>query len=656
MTALPSKVQSLLTSAAQTLAQVDRPSLVLASLTLATFAQGRLISSPRVVLGTLVGIGALAVLWTVCECRRSRPGSRRPTLIVLLLILIGGTLILKTLPSFGAAISLYATAIVLYVLGVGREEEETAATPEPYKATEIVLLIVIVGLGFVLQAYRVADIPPGFHGDEGESGLQALRLLHGEVPSLISVGWYHLPMMSFAWHAAGMRILGETVFGLRMSSVMVGTLTLIPFYFLVRLLFDKRTALVAAFLLAVSHPFIALNRLGINYTQTTLFEVTAFYFLCRALRTRRWWDFALSGLFMGGGLYLYYASRLVPFIVAAFLLYAAITRRGFVRAHWPGVLILCLTAILVFMPMAAYFLQHPWHFMSRTSHVFALSELGWVDAPYARESTAAVLFHQAGRVLPLFNYGGDRSGQYGYRGPMLDFITSILFVLGVGYSIAHLDRPRHFFLFLWFSATLIVGGILTLPAPFLPRLVGMLPVLSIFASAVIVRTTELFAKRCREARGSRVALGVLLATACAAVAYLNCDTYFNQYLPTVQGWAMREPATAIARYMNSLGNDYEVYLLGEPKLYVRHGTIRFIAREVEGTDVLDPSQYIPLRDSHDKNAAYILLPSHQHHLATLQQYYPGAVVRNFTRETGELWFTTFEVSKQDIAAVVPAAP
>ncbi|NIN65069.1 MAG: hypothetical protein GTO63_10280 [Anaerolineae bacterium] len=179
--------------------------------------------------------------------------------------------------------------------------------------------------------------------------------------------------------------------------------------------------------------------------------------------------------------------------------------------------------------------------------------------------------------------------------------------------------------------------------------------LSLFASVAIVRTMSLFAKRCAEVRGSRAALGVLLAVAFTGVAYLNYDTYFNQYLHSVQGWAMREPATAIARYLTSLGDDYEIYLLGEPKLYVRHGTIRFIARQVAGTDVLKPSRYIPLRDSHGKNVAYILLPSHLHHLATLQQYYPRGVVRNFTRESGELWFTTFEVSREDIATVSPAA-
>jgi 4-amino-4-deoxy-L-arabinose transferase-like glycosyltransferase len=653
LTSVLSKVRVLLTSAEQSLGRLDRPSLVVAALALGTLAQGILTRSTTLAAGTLAGIAGLYVLSSLCERHRSPRRSERSTVIFLLLLLVGGTVILRTLSQAGAAIALYAMAVVLFVWGVGREEKGSADKSEPYTPREIFLLVLIMALGFALQGYRVALIPPGFHGDEAESGLQALKLLHGEVPSLISVGWYHLPMMSFAWHAVSMRIFGETIYGLRMSSVIVGTLTLISFYFLVRLLFDKKIALVAALLLAVAHPFIALSRLGINYTQTTLFEVTTFYFLFRGLRTRRWWDFVLSGLFMGAGLYLYYASRLVPLIVAGFLVYAAITRRGFVRTHWQGVVILSCAAIVIFAPMAAYFVRHPWHFMSRTNHVFVLAEQGWVDTPYPRSNAASTLLSQAARVLPLFNYGGDVSGQYGYRGPMLDFFTSILFVLGLGYSTVHIDRPRHFFLLLWFWATLIAGGILTLPAPFVPRLVGMLPVLFTFASVAIVRTMRLFGKRCAEVRGSRAALAALLIVAFAGVAYLNYDTYFNRYLHTVQGWAMREPATAIARYLNSLGGDYEVYLLGEPKLYVRHGTIRFIARQVEGTDVLEPSQYIPLRDSHGKDAAYILLPSHLHHLATLQQYYPGGVVRNFTRESGELWFTTFEVSKEDIAAVSP---
>jgi 4-amino-4-deoxy-L-arabinose transferase-like glycosyltransferase len=650
---LRSRASILLDEIARGLRSVDRPSLAIFALVAGILAQSSLTGSTRLVAGCLIGLGLVLLLSPFLQRRHASPRGEVFTSIILVATLVGAGLVLHTQSSFRAALPLYTVAVIFFVPAVGRRFEASLQGPEPHTLWELVILLGILCLGFSLQGYHVALIPPGFHGDEGESGMQALQLLHGQVPGLISVGWYDLPMLSFAWHAVSMRIFGETVYGLRMSSVIVGTLTLIPFYFLTRTLFNRSTALIATFLLAVCHPFIALNRLGINYTQTTLFEVTTFYFLFRGLRSGKWWDFAASGLFLGGGLYLYYASRLVPFIVLGFLFCLCFADRGSLRRHWRGIAVLWLAAALIFAPMGAYFLQNPWHFMSRTTHVFALNSLGWVDTPYPQSNAAETLVRQAARVLPLFNYGGDTSGQYGYTGPMLDFLTSILFVLGMAYSFVHALRPRHFFLLLWFWATLIAGGILTLPAPFVPRLAGMLPVLAIFAGVAATATLNLLAESWKQNNATKAVLGAVVALTLGVSAFLNYDIYFNDYLHTIQGWAMREPATAIARYAVSLGDDYEIYLLGEPKLYVRHGTIRFIARTMSGTDVLDPAQYIPLRTGGEKNAAYVLLPSHLHHLSTLQQYYPRGVIRNFTRESGELWFTTFEITKEDIAAALP---
>jgi 4-amino-4-deoxy-L-arabinose transferase-like glycosyltransferase len=634
------------------LSRVHPPSLVVAALLLGTLAQASFAPSSGLVAGCLLVLGFLLLVSSYLEHGRHPSRSDAATNTILLVALIGGGLVFTILSTFRAAIPLYTAAVILFVLATSNRFETGLHKPERCTAKELAILLGIVALGFVLMGYRVAAIPPGFHGDEGESGMQSLALLHGEVGSLISVGWYHLPMLGFAWHAASMKVFGETVFGLRMSSVLVGTLTLLPVYLLTRLLFNRKTALLATFLLAVSHSFIALNRLGINYTQTTLFEVTAFYFLFRGLRSKRWWNFAASGLFVGGGLYLYYASRLVPFIILGFVVCASLSNRSFLRDQWRGLAVLSLTAVLVFAPMGLYFVQHPWHFMSRTTNVFVLGNQGWVNTPYPPDSAALTILRQAARVLPLFNYGGDSSGQYGYRGPMLDFVTSILFVLGLGYCFARLRRPRHLFLLVWFWATMIVGGVLTLPAPFLPRLAGMLPMLSISAAVTISASLGVFEHAWGQRNATRAALAGLVAITLGVVTFLNYDTYFNKYIHTIQGWAMREPATAIARYVNSLGESYDVFLLGEPKLYVRHGTIRFIARGMRGTDVLAPSHYIPLQAGGENNVVYVLLPSHLHHLSSLQQYYPKGVIRNFTRSSGELWFTTFEVKKEDIAAAI----
>jgi hypothetical protein len=645
-----------LNGAVRTVRGLDKPLLVIAALGIGIFAQGSLTWSTKLVAGSLMGVSVLLLGTCVFDRNRSIPSpGHRLTNIILLSLLIGLGLILKTQTTFKAAAALYALAAVLFVLAIGRQDERAQRRAEPYTRVELILLLLIMALGFVLQGYDVEHIPPGFHGDEGESGMEALKLLHGEVDSLISVGWSDHPMMSFAWQAISMRIFGETVFGLRMASVIVGTLILVPFYLLTRLLFNKRTALIATFLLAVSHPFIAFNRLGLNINQTTLFEVSTFYFLLRGLRSRKWWDFAIGGLFMGAGLYGYFASRLVPFIVLGFLLCAAIADRRFVRTQWRGMAALWLAAILIFAPMILYFIQHPEHFMSRMDYAFIFTNRDWVEKDYPGHSWTAVLLSQAGRVLPIFNYGKDLAWQYGYQGAMADFITSIFLVLGIGYALAKCHRPRFFFLHIWFWATLIVGGMLTITGPNMPRLVGMFPVVSIFAAVAMVKTWDLFAETWGNGRIARAVLGLLLLVTLCAAAFLNYDTYFNRYLSTTQGWAMREPATAIASYIKSLGDDYEIYLLGEPWLYAGHATIRFIARDATATDVLDPSEYIPLTDSRGKNAVYILLPSHIHHLPRIRECYPRGTVRHFTRNPGELWFTAYEVSKEDIGAARESA-
>ncbi|HEM62666.1 MAG TPA: hypothetical protein ENO24_10280, partial [Chloroflexi bacterium] len=238
---------------------VDRPTLVFAALVLGALAQASLTWRPGLLAASLLLLGAL-LLASSFFANGSRPArTYGTTSVVLLVTLIGGGLLFHFLSSFQAAIPLYVGSVILFLLARPERLERPQPSGERWRPWEIFLVFAIVGLGFSLQAYRVGDTPPGFHGDEAESGLQALQIISGEVPSLISVGWYHLPMLSFAWPAVSMALLGDTVYGLRMSSVIVGTFTLLAFYPLVRLLFGRSTALLATFLLAISHPLIALN-------------------------------------------------------------------------------------------------------------------------------------------------------------------------------------------------------------------------------------------------------------------------------------------------------------------------------------------------------------------------------------------------------------
>ncbi len=627
---------------------VGKLSLLLGGLGLGILAQGQLTPRPTLEIGALLTLSTLFLLTLTLERQKAGLSPRELLIKALFFSLpLAVGLWCRTLPSSAPSLPLYGTAALFFLLALGGEGENIQEE-EPYSRSEFVLLALIVALGFLLLAYDLENIPPGFHGDEGESGMQALKILQGQIPGLISVGWYHQPKLAFAWHAVTMKIFGHTVFGLRMSSVIVGTLTLIPLYFLTRLLFGKRVALLATLLLSLSHWHIALNRIGINYTQTTLLEVTGFYFLFRGLRSKNILYFMASGLAVGMGLYLYFASRLVPFIIAAFILLGILLERGSWSQYKYGFVALFLAAALVFAPLALYFLEHPHQFISRTQSVFLFSNLDGLQRTHGTTQPLPAFLVQAQRMLLLFNQGPDRSGQYGYQGAMLDFLSAIFFVLGLAYITLHWRESKHLFLLLWFWLTLIVGGMLTLPAPFTPRLAGMIPLPFILAGLALEKARGVLAQVWGQGRLARSTLTTLMILVLSVAGFINYRTYFVEYINSIQGWAQREAATVVAKYIRSLGDDYEVYLLGAPKLYLRHGTIRFIARRYEGVDVHNPEGYIPLRERVERNVAYIILPHRLDQLPLLRRYYPGATLRSFTRPTGEIRFMALEVDKGEV--------
>ncbi len=626
---------------------VGKPSLLLGGLGLAVLAQGQLTPRPTLERGALLTVSTLFLLSLILE--RQKGGLSPHQLLIKALFFslpLAVAIRYRTPQSLSHSLPLYGIAILFFLFALGGEE--SSQEEEPYSRTEFVLLAFIVALGFLLLAYDLENIPPGFHGDEGESGMQALKILQGQTPGLISVGWYHQPMLAFAWQAVTMKIFGHTVFGLRMSSVIVGTLTPIPLYFLTRLLFGKRVALLATLLLSISHWHIALNRIGINYTQTTLLELTSFYFLFKGLQSKNILCFMASGLAVGMGLYLYFASRLVPFIIAVFILLGILLERGFWTHYKYNFVDLFLVAALVFAPMALHFLEHPQQFISRTQSVFLFGNLESLQRTHGTTQPLLAFLVQAQRVLLLFNRGPDRSGQYGYQGAMLDFFTGIFFVLGLAYIILHWRESKYLFLLLWFWLTLIVGGMLTLPFPFVPRLAGMIPLPFILAGLALEKARAVLAHLWGQGRLPRLTLTTLIVLLLSVTGFLNYRTYFVEYVNSVQGWAQREAATVVANYIRSLGDEYEVYLLGAPKLYLRHATIRFIARRYEGVDILDPEWYIPLRERVGRNVVYIILPHRLDQLPLLRRYYPQATLRSFTRPTGEIRFMALEVDKEEV--------
>ncbi len=224
----------------------------------------------------------------------------------------------------------------------------------------------------VAAALRLPDLPslpPGVHYDEAANGVLAGDIgLRGERPIFIPSYTGKEPL--FFYLAGGlMRAVGESVFALRLTAAYIGILTVAATYWLGReMLADRRIALLAAALLAVSFWHVLFSRLGFRAISEPLLQALMVAALFRGLRSGRWLWFSAAGVLLGLTGYTYLAARLFPvlLLVAALPL---LLDRDTARERWPQVALMAGVALLVAAPLLLYFAGNPDAFWTRIGQV-----------------------------------------------------------------------------------------------------------------------------------------------------------------------------------------------------------------------------------------------------------------------------------------------
>ena len=103
----------------------------------------------------------------------------------------------------------------------------------------------------MLRFWRLDSVPPGLTHDEAGHGQDAVAILHGARPIYESVGYGREPLYDYLI-AGLMVLLGPTSATLRLSSVLLGVVTLLATYAWARTAFDGPTALATVVLQAAS--------------------------------------------------------------------------------------------------------------------------------------------------------------------------------------------------------------------------------------------------------------------------------------------------------------------------------------------------------------------------------------------------------------------
>ncbi|OGO18612.1 MAG: hypothetical protein A2Z14_12165 [Chloroflexi bacterium RBG_16_48_8] len=489
--------------------------------------------------------------------------------------------------------------------------------------TRIILALTI--FAFLLRGILLDQIPWVLTGDEGSAGLSAVEFVDGRRNNIFGTSWFSFPAMFFAVLSLSIRSFGQTIFALRLPSMIAGALTIPAMYFFARIAFDRKIAFMASAFMATFHFHIHFSRIGLNNIWDGLFITLFFSFL--------WWGwksehpkkdgssalFLLAGLILGLGQYFYTSMRVVFAMLGLWITILAIQDWPAFRKRIPGLVSLSFGVIVVIIPLAAYYLKYPDQFTAPFNRVSILGPWLEQEIAYTGDSALAILTSQFKLAALAFTHVNLRHW-YMPNHPMLLLIPSVLFLLGIVLLLLRMKDARYHWLVLWIISAITISA-LSESTPASQRLTFVAPAISL----VIVLPLRAMIVWLRDLLPLRRLLPILIPGFLLFLA-MGYDLYFyfvdysgnNQFSDN-----NTETANAIADYLLDLDSYHKVYFYGPPRMgYYTHSTLPYLVPSVTGYDVFVPILEPPT-EILDEPTVYIFLPERLTELELVEKAYPG---------------------------------
>jgi hypothetical protein len=502
---------------------------------------------------------------------------------------------------------LWACGLVLLVAAALRSWWGTRSRqqPAPRVIAAVALLMILAG---GLFATHLTSMPPEVHGDEAEEGNDALALLTNKPFNLFTVGWYELPMFHVFRQAVGVKVFGVNLVGLRSTSALLGAVSVLAVFAVGYEVWSFEVGLFAALLLVSARFFIHLSRTGLEYIDTPFVSIVVAWLAFRLWREHGVGTAICCGIVLGLGLQSYYASRLVPVLLAlTWALWLVGSERALISTRIERFTVLVVAAVAPAEPMIGFF-SHSWDALwgrTRGTSVFGADAFRHLSYGYHTQSLTEIIRIQAQKAFTLYNLTGDSSLQYGYGGGgLLEPVSAVLFVLGLAVICARPLRRAHLFLLLWILIPLIAGGVLTIDTPFFPRIGGTVPFVALLGGLALYRLVGSI-RDALPASAGRIGAGAVAAGLLAAVFANNIDSYFIDYAPHHRHSA----AVEISAWIRAHGAGKTTYMVGgAPGFFIKHGTIRFLAYGYSTADIVDFDTFVQGHPLNPKTSVFIIMP------------------------------------------------
>lgn len=487
------------------------------------------------------------------------------------------------------------------------------------RTVHLVLLLLLLGVALTSRLYHLTSLPFNLDGDFADHGLQARAIAAGEERRLFAYGWAAIPMIGFMPSALTMRLAGPGLLGLNLAGVIEGLLIIVGVYLLGCELFHPRVGVLAAALLTVSYTFFHFSRTS-EYIDPVVFTVWSLYLLVRALRHGSGLAAVASGALMALDCEMYYAGRAVVLIAPLVALIVVGRSRRWLVARWRELLLVLLAGAVVLGPMLLLFIRDRDSFGTRTQQVLILAPdaARHMMGVYGVDTIGAMVLQQARHTALVFHAGADKSTQFGARRSFLDPFSAAAMTLGIGYALVRWRTLGGGLALLWLVSILVAGCLMTINAPFFPRLVGLVAPAALLGAAALERVDALV--RALLSRWSR-GLGWLVPGGALAVALaLTAQANWSWYVTSYESWAT--PRARLARYLAARPK-LRVYSVAAPSWWARDREFTFLA---PGQIIGDLDTAAVQAGDFDPSTVLVISPSETSLVSALRARFPDATI------------------------------
>ncbi len=446
----------------------------------------------------------------------------------------------------------------------------------------VVALGAVLGFALLVRVIWLESLPPNVTADESENLRTVYQILAGRGPGLFGLDWTQLPALNTYVIAAFMTIGGFSISAMRLASVLLSVLALVPFYLLARRVSGPMAALIATLLLSANAWYLNFSRSGWENVWVALYALGALYCLELGLSRGRQRYFVAAGVFCALGLYGYFPGRLILPALLIYLPFALRWRSQPALKVLSGFGIMTAVALLLFVPQAITLLREGEVIGTRGEEVLVFTAdttaAGMLRA--IMQKTAATL-----RAFLLLDPGVLVHPRYTPQGAaVLDPLTGIAYVAGLLLGIKRWRETLPWWILL--GVCLFLPQIVTRGVVNGARAVPFAPALYLFVALALAEILR---------RPSLVPLRWALVLLVPLVVHSTLTGYFA-WMKSPELAQAREPAVEIAEFADWQAQQRSEALAGRPGFNLDEWQARRPAssKRPVGTVVALPLDQIPI--------------------------------------------------------------